>query len=308
MNGHDIFAALPAAALSEPCLRQIDRIASSLIRHAAYNTTPSLQERLEEEWLAEMAGRAGRIARLRLALGCWWAASVIAHEWAVNGVAATPGSDSTAAAYAARGPGFLSPRTVALFLIACLHLALIYFLAIGLGNRTVAALPHSMVIMVPEVPRTRQPPPPPPSVRLRQLPIEVVEPVVTLSPPGDAGSVQSVPFDESREPAVAPPPKVDRIIGGPGKGFPATADYYPDASRRLGEQGVTAVQVCVDPRGRLTSEPTVTQSSGSARLDGSALTLARAGSGYYRPTTEDGRAVSACFPFRIRFELATPHR
>src|SRR6185295_11194907 len=96
MNGHDIFAALPAAALSEPWLRQIDRMASSLIRHAAHNTPPSLQARLEEEWMAEMAGRTGRIARLLLALGCWWAASVIAREWAVSGVAATtPGSRST---------------------------------------------------------------------------------------------------------------------------------------------------------------------------------------------------------------------
>jgi TonB family protein len=307
MNGHDIFAALPAAALSEPWLRQIDRIASNLIRHVAHNTPLSLQERLEEEWLAEMAGRAGRIARLRLALGCWWAASVIAHEWAASGVAVTPGSSSTAAAYAPRGPGFLSPRTAALILIACLHLALIYFVAIGLGNRTVAALPQSIVATFQDEPRTRQPPPAPPSVPLAHVPIEAVEPVVNLGPPRDAGPIQGAPVDVSKEAATAPPPKIDRIVGGPGKGFPATADYYPDASRRLGEQGAAAVQVCVDPRGQLTSAPTITQSSGSARLDGSALTLARAGSGHYRPTTEDGRAVSACFPFRIRFELATPH-
>ena len=306
MNGHDIFAVLPAAAFSEPWLRQIDRIASRLIRHAAHHTPPSLQERLEEEWLAEMAGRAGRIARLRLALGCWWAASAIAHDWAASGVAATPGSSSTAAAYAAQGPRFLSPRTAALILIACLHLALIYFLAIGLGNRTVAALPPSIVTEVRDEPRSHQPPPPPPLVRLARPPIEAVEPAIPLSLPTDADPVQGV-FERPKESPAAPPPKVgDRIVGGPAKGFPATADYYPDASRRLGEQGATAVQVCVDPRGRLTSEPTLTQSSGSARLDGSALTLARAGSGHYRPTTEDGRAVTACFSFRIRFELATP--
>jgi TonB family protein len=63
------------------------------------------------------------------------------------------------------------------------------------------------------------------------------------------------------------------------------------------------VQVCVDANGRLTSQPAITQSSGSARLDEGALTLARAGSGHYRATTEDGRAVSSCFPFRIRFEF-----
>ena len=226
----------------------------------------------------------------------------------VSGVATTtPGSSSTAAAYAAPGPGFLSPRTAALILIACLHLALIYFLALGLGNRTVAALPSFTVTSVRDETRTREPPPPPPSVRLAHLPIEVVEPAIALSQPSDAGLLQGDRFDGTKEPPMAPPPKVDRIVGGPGKGFPATADYYPDASRRLGEQGATAVQVCVDPRGRLTSEPTIAQSSGSVRLDGSALTLARAGSGHFRPTTEDGRAVSSCFPFRIRFELATPH-
>jgi TonB family protein len=305
MNGHDIFAALPAAALSEPWLRQIDQMASSLIRHAAHNTPPSLRERLEEEWLAEMAGRAGRIARLRLALGCWWAASAIAREWAVSGVATAIASSSTAPVYAVPAAGFLSPRTAALILIACLHLALVYFLAIGLGNRTVVARPPYTVATVREESGTRQPPPPLPSVRLTRLPIEIVEPAITLSPSSDAGPVRDVIFGVPKEPPTAPPPKVDRTVGGPGKGFPATADYYPDASRRLGEQGVTAVQVCVDPRGRLTSEPAITQSSGSPRLDGSALSLARAGSGHYRPTTEDGRAVSSCFPFRIRFELAT---
>ena len=95
------------------------------------------------------AARSGRNAKLRLALGCWWAASVIAHDWAVSGVAATtPGSSRTAAAYAGHGPGFLSPRTAALILIACLHLALVYFLALGLGNRTVAALPSFTVTSV----------------------------------------------------------------------------------------------------------------------------------------------------------------
>jgi hypothetical protein len=55
--------------------------------------------------------------------------------------------------------------------------------------------------------------------------------------------------------------------------------------------------------GRLTGEPSVAQSSGSVRLDDGALKLARAGSGHYRATTEDGRAVDSCYPFRITFAL-----
>jgi len=56
--------------------------------------------------------------------------------------------------------------------------------------------------------------------------------------------------------------------------------------------------------GRLTSDPAITHSSGNARLDAGALTLAKAGSGRYRPTIEDGHAVGSCFPFRIRFEFS----
>jgi TonB family protein len=99
-------------------------------------------------------------------------------------------------------------------------------------------------------------------------------------------------------------PAVTRLPGGPGAGFPSTADYYPSSSIRLEETGVTAVQVCVDGKGRLTSDPVIATSSGSSRLDGGALSLARAGSGHYRSATEDGRPVSACFPVRIRFALS----
>ena len=42
--------------------------------------------------------------------------------------------------------------------------------------------------------------------------------------------------------------------------------------------------------------------SGSARLDAGALQLAKAGSGHYRPTLEDGKAVNSCYSFRVRFE------
>ncbi len=82
------------------------------------------------------------------------------------------------------------------------------------------------------------------------------------------------------------------------------ADWLnPQTARRLEEQGSVIVQVCVDPKGRLTSEPTMVQSSGNVRLDGGALILAKAGSGHYRATTEDGHPVSSCYSFRVLFTL-----
>ena len=304
MNANDLLAALPAAALSETCLRRLDQLTIRLIEHAARHTPPAFSQRLQEEWLADLAARAGRLSRLRLAAGCWWAANVIAREYGVTGLAAA--GPNKAVAYApAQASGFLSPRTVALVLIACLHLALIYFLAIGMANRTAKAPPPPIVVIRAENPNPTLPPPPPLSPKFAHPKIDTIEPDIPIEVPAETQGLQTVPGDPSRQPntATTTPPKVDREIGGPGKGFPNTADYYPDASRRLGEKGVASVQVCVDASGRLTSDPAITHSSGIARLDAGALTLAKAGSGHYRPTIEDGRAVDSCFPFRIRFEF-----
>ena len=57
-----------------------------------------------------------------------------------------------------------------------------------------------------------------------------------------------------------------REQGGPQARFPNTADYYPPTSRRMGESGAATIEVCVDAGGRLTADPTLEASSGSARL------------------------------------------
>jgi len=304
MNGNDLLAALPAAALSETCPRRLDQLTIRLIEHAARHTPPALSQRLQEEWLADLAARAGRVSRLRLAAGCWWAANVIARQYGVSGLAAV-GSNKAVAYAPPQASGFLSPRTVALVLIACLHLALIYFLSIGMANRTakVPTQPLQSVFSNEDVHRALPPPPPLPPKFAHPL-IDPIEPDIRIEVSAQTQGLQNVPVDRSQQPNTSTtPPKVDRVIGGPGKGFPNTTDYYPDASRRLGEKGVASVQVCVDASGRLTSDPAITHSSGNARLDAGALTLAKAGSGHYRPTIEDGRAVGSCFPFRIRFEF-----
>jgi len=45
------------------------------------------------------------------------------------------------------------------------------------------------------------------------------------------------------------------------------------------------------------------KSSGSAGLDQGALRLAKAGSGRYRASLEDGRPVSSCYSFQVTFNL-----
>lgn len=86
-------------------------------------------------------------------------------------------------------------------------------------------------------------------------------------------------------------------------GFPTTNDFYPSTSIYREEEGAATVEACIDGKGRRTSDPKIIESTRSPRLDEAALKLAKAGSGHYQATTEDGRPVDSCYAFRIRFSL-----
>lgn len=280
-------------------------LARSLVRGAARRAPPGLRGRLEEEWLADLATRRHAIARIRFGLGCCWATRVITRDFGVA-AAAVAGSASGQRLLVGAGADLFSRfsrRTTALIAIVCLHAAILYFYM----NDFARSLPMSQAgpfttdfikqparqhlptpIAPPRLAPTAIPEVPTPDVPL--LPVDPVTITVAHSPRPEA-----VP--------LAPARPVHLLAGGPGAGFPNTGDYYPPVARRLNESGTTAVRVCVDPLGRLTAEPTVFQSSGTASLDQGALNLARAGSGHYRPTTRNGQPVSACYAFRIRFQL-----
>jgi len=104
-------------------------LASRLIQRAAYKAPFALAERLEEEWLADLEGRRGRLARLRLALGCFWATAVIAREFSAS--LATPGASAahrTLLSGLAHALPQFSHRTVVFALLAGFLVALL-----GLG-------------------------------------------------------------------------------------------------------------------------------------------------------------------------------
>ena len=272
-----------------------------LICRAARGAPDSLSERLEEEWLAHMQSRPASLSRLTFALGCCWATKVIAHEHGIRLVA----SASPAVAARMTVPslrGFYARHSTTWLLVAALHVAVFYALIAGLRNTAVPVEPPFQVRDVPaQLTRDKITPAPPVTAKYKDI---VIPPPEFLAPGGydEADQIYGRPTD----PAVAPvvlPHAVLRVPGGPGNGFPDTDDYYPPAAKRLEEQGISTVRVCVDAHGHLTSAPMLLQSAGSTRLDEGALQLARAGSGHYRASTEDGRAVDSCYGFRIRFQL-----
>jgi len=286
--------------------RTTEALAIALVRRAARAAPSSLSARLKEEWLADMHERTSVLSRLRFAIGCYWAGVAIGLEHQSAGVAVAstaPGNVSLVV----ESPRFLSSRAVTFGLVLSLHAAIFGGLMMA-GTKLLK--PAELPALQPRV--IDQPPPQikPPPWQFHGLILEPPKmPPIVLDPPKD-DTVPKVALspDPPGPPSLGPPRRLPpheimRVQGGVGPAFPHPDDYYPDASKRLEEQGAAVLRVCVDEVGRLTADPVKEESSGSGRLDAAAIRLAKAGSGRYRPTTEDGRPVSECYPIKIRFQL-----
>jgi TonB family protein len=279
-----------------------------LIHHAAGRAPESLSERLKEEWLADLTARPSAMSRMRFAIGCCWATQVIALEFQPSGVAAAGAvaEAKLASAYAQHDSGYFSGRSGTLFLVVSLHAVLFYGLVTTLSHTHGSLIPDPLQNRPLDNPHPQTLPPPLPQPQMNDPKIEARIPEFEVArEPDPSGEVTADIVQQAPHPPSPPKPTpvVTQVQGGPGTGFPDPDDFYPGLARRMEEQGIAMVRVCVDVKGRLTSDPTVLQGTGSTRLDEGALKLARAGSGHYRASTEDGRPVNSCYPFRIRFQL-----
>jgi protein TonB len=206
------------------------------------------------------------------------------------------------AAYA-QDTAFISRRAIVLVVIILLHVLLAYGLATGLARRAMEIIaPPIQTTIVEEVQQHDLPPPPPPP-EFERPPVEVPPPDINIDIPAEPTQSTAI-TDVTDKHVAAPPPAAHvatRTAPSTGKNFPNSADYYPPASMRLGEEGSAALHVCVGPNGKTSEEPTVIKTSGSSRLDEGAVRLAKAG--HYNPGTEDGKPINACFNVSIKFQL-----
>jgi TonB family protein len=278
-------------------------ISGWLVRHAAASAPPSLRERLEEEWLADLQARRGNVSKLMFGVGCCWAAQTIAREFPAGAIgAAATGGSATIVAYGSHAPQRWSRHPGAMLVIIVFHAVVIYTFA-NLFNkaRHEPAVPNVIGRFIDLKPE-KKPPLPQPIVKFIGTPIAPLVVTDRFAFPRDS---QSITLSVGGPDIGGGGTIVESVIvpGGPGVGFPSAEDHYPAPAKWLGEQGSAAVHVCVDASGRLTELPTVAQSTGSPRLDAGAIRLAEAGSGHYRPARKDGRPVSSCFAFRVTFML-----
>lgn len=198
---------------------------------------------------------------------------------------------------------FMTRRGAVLVVIVALHVFIGWALATGLARRAIELVAPPLQTQIVEEVKKEVAPPPPPPPQFERPPVEVPPPDVQINVPVEETSTAIRVVNTPVVHAPPPPRAVSRTAVGFGKGFPNSEDFYPDASRRLEEQGVVTVRACVGPDGKLTADPSVARSSGSARLDAGALRLAKAASGRYIPATEDGKAVPGCINYNVKFQL-----
>ena len=199
---------------------------------------------------------------------------------------------------------------IALGLVALLHVFLGYAFITGLALKAVKAIvqPLETVNVKDEAPPPDEPPPPPP--KDIEIPPFVPPPEVsvvqesapTITVQQQVQQVAPPTFTPPAPKVVAPPALAPPTPATPkGRGNTISEDDYPDASRRAEEQGVARASFTIDPTGKV-SACTVTQSSGSSRLDEATCKIIMR-RWRFNPATRDGEPVSETKSQPVRWQL-----
>jgi periplasmic protein TonB len=204
-------------------------------------------------------------------------------------------------AYYPHDSNFLQRRGIALLFIIVLHILAIWAFASGFANNGVRYVETILQTKEIQIEKPKDLPPPPPPVDLKERPpVQVVAPDINITVPVDAPPppIQAV----TTQHVEAPPPPRAIVPGTPVKPsfVPNVQDYYPDASRRAGEEGRATVKVCVAATGKIDSVEIVT-TTGHPMLDDAALKVARAFR--FKPATSEGKPVASCPSLPVKFEL-----
>jgi periplasmic protein TonB len=206
------------------------------------------------------------------------------------------------AAHLEEDAGFFTRRGVVVFAILALHVFIAWALATGLARKAIEVLAPPIQTVIETETHKEAPPPPPPPPTFERPPVEIPPSDTVIEIPV-AQATTAISNVTTQHVAPAPPPKagVHKNAAIDPKHFPNSEDFYPPASRRNNEEGITQVHVCVAGTGKLQGDPTVEKGSGFPKLDEAAVTLAKAGR--YVPGSDDGKPIDSCLSFNVHFKL-----
>ena len=200
---------------------------------------------------------------------------------------------------------FSGPRGAALIAVIILHIGIVWAFYTGLAGKLVQKIiPPVEIAQIDKPKDVDKPPPPPPK-------LEEVKPFV---PPPEFVDIQAAPqvtnaiTDTSQVARPAPPVAVAApvqhartpIAQDPKHPLHIGEDYYPDASKRAGEEGRCIVTITVAADGRITNAA-IQQTSGFPRLDEACIKGVK--DQRMKPATEDGKPVETTAALPIQWKL-----
>jgi len=202
-------------------------------------------------------------------------------------------------------PSLLSgQRGVVFVLVVLAHIGLGYILWNYLAHRVTRVEAAPVIITQIDVPKAVDKPEVPPTKTQRpEVYVPVPEYVDVQAPiPENAITVTSLPPEALPSPAPSPPHEVSRVGASvdPRNPLHIGEEYYPDASKRLGEEGACKVELHVMASGSI-SDARIVKTSGFERLD--AACLKGVMGQRMLPATEDGKPVDSITVIRIHWEL-----
>ena len=200
---------------------------------------------------------------------------------------------------------FSGRRGLAIIAVLALHVLIGYGLISGLASKVVhTIIPPVEIAQIKQPKKEDKPPPPPPKLQDIKPYVPPPEFVDIQAPTQNSNAItevsrQRAPAPVAR-PAAPPAPVARSAVQYDTNHIPDVNSYYPDASRREGEEGSCVVKVTVGTDGRVVGAA-ILRSTGHPRLDKACLQVAHA----YRfhPATVNHRPVVGIADLPIQFKL-----
>jgi periplasmic protein TonB len=200
---------------------------------------------------------------------------------------------------------FSGKRGVALIVVILIHVVMVYGFYTGLAGQLVQKIIPPVEIAQIEKPKdVDKPPPPPPKLEEIKPYVPPPEFVDIQAAPPETNAISVVTQTKTPPPApVATAPVQHNVIGAkmdPKHPFHIGEEYYPDASKRAGEEGRCIVLAHVAANGNIL-DAQIQTSSGFPRLDDACLKGVKGQKAL--PGMEDGKPVEGHFAFAIVWKL-----
>jgi protein TonB len=200
---------------------------------------------------------------------------------------------------------FSGKRGAALIAVILLHVVIVYGFYTGLAGQLVQKIiPPVEIAQIDKPKDIDKPPPPPPKLEEIKPYVPPPEFVDIQQAAPETNAISVVTHTNTPPPAAPVAAPVQRVVSSPKMDpkhpFKIGEEYYPDASKRAGEEGSCILLMKVAATGQIL-DATVQTSSGFPRLDDACLKGVKGQK--MMPAMEDGKAVEGTFPFKITWKL-----